>query len=203
MNKLKVLLTAGLLSISSASFATSVSYSADYNTAATLSYTNQEFGVVDNGTLAGTINLDNDGVTVTRFGALASSTTDATTSAYYDLILGSGDSNLKVFGSAANTTQQDNNLKVSIQDSAGVTLLGYEDITGIPGSDFSILLAGNTAYRILLSGTQGDAYNLRISAVPVPAAGILFATALFGAGALGRRKKKAKASVVGAFARAS
>ena len=41
------------------------------------------------------------------------------------------------------------------------------------------------------------------SEVPVPAAGILFASALFGAGFLGRRKKKAKTAVMGAFARAA
>lgn len=43
-----------------------------------------------------------------------------------------------------------------------------------------------------------------VSAVPVPAAGILFASALFGAGLLGRRKKKAsKSDMAGAFARAA
>lgn len=43
-----------------------------------------------------------------------------------------------------------------------------------------------------------------VSAVPVPAAGILFASALLGAGALGRRKKKsANTLMVGAFTRAS
>lgn len=47
-----------------------------------------------------------------------------------------------------------------------------------------------------------DSY-VSVNPVPVPAAGILFASALLGAGALGRRKKKVKASVVGAFARAS
>jgi len=41
------------------------------------------------------------------------------------------------------------------------------------------------------------------SEVPVPAAGILFASALFGAGFLGRRKKKAKNAVMSAFARAA
>ena len=58
-------------------------------------------------------------------------------------------------------------------------------------------------YYLLLSGNGTFAYSVDVSAVPVPAAGILFASALLGAGAFGRRKKKAKASVVGAFARAS
>ena len=51
--------------------------------------------------------------------------------------------------------------------------------------------------------TSAYAYDVTLSAVPVPAAGILFGSALLAAGAFGRRKKKAKASVVGAFARAS
>ena len=43
------------------------------------------------------------------------------------------------------------------------------------------------------------------SEVSVPAAGILFASALFGAGIFGRRKKKSTSSnvMVGAFTRAS
>ena len=49
-----------------------------------------------------------------------------------------------------------------------------------------------------------DSSTYMVSTVPIPAAGILFATALFGAGLLGRRKKKStKASMVGVFARAS
>lgn len=70
----------------------------------------------------------------------------------------------------------------------------------------AILMTG-VHYYLQLSGAAGYSYNVTISevsAVPVPAAGLLFASALFGAGALGRRKKKtADTSVVGAFARAS
>ena len=52
--------------------------------------------------------------------------------------------------------------------------------------------------------TDSFAYDITLSAVPVPAAGILFASALLGAGALGRRKKKAtKSNMIGAFARAA
>lgn len=79
--------------------------------------------------------------------------------------------------------------------------------TALSGSPASIVgLTGTTFEFINLVGDQGSEFyinNIGVSTVPVPAAGILFASALFGAGALGRRKKKAKASVVGAFARAS
>ncbi len=55
------------------------------------------------------------------------------------------------------------------------------------------------------NGNTGDyAYDITISTVPVPAAGILFASALLGAGFLGRRKKKVtKSNMIGAFARAA
>jgi len=51
--------------------------------------------------------------------------------------------------------------------------------------------------------TGAYAFDVTLSTVPVPAAGILFASALFGAGFIGRRKKKAKTAMMGAFARAS
>ena len=54
------------------------------------------------------------------------------------------------------------------------------------------------------SDCQNDSSTYMVSTVPVPAAGILFASALFGAGVFGRRKKKStKTSMVGAFTRAS
>ena len=170
MNKLKALLIAGLLTLTSVSFASTVSYTPEYDLGG-------DQAVAD-GAQAGTFNLDYDNVVVGFTGYLATSTTSTTTSAWYDLILGDGNgsSDLINFGWAYNTAQP---------------------------NDFSILLATNTTYRMLLSGAEGRSYDGEISAVPVPAAGILFASALLGAGALGRRKKKAKASVVGAFARAS
>lgn len=79
-----------------------------------------------------------------------------------------------------------------------ITLATFPDVTGLlDGQVFEFFNVGG--------GANSEFYinNIGISTVPVPAAGILFASALFGAGALGRRKKKAKASVVGAFARAS
>ena len=51
---------------------------------------------------------------------------------------------------------------------------------------------------------DNDSSTYMVSIVPVPAAGILFASALFGMGVFGRRKKKSSTTVmVGAFARAS
>lgn len=74
-------------------------------------------------------------------------------------------------------------------------------------ANITALLATGVHYYLQLTGLDTYSYNVTISevsAVPVPAAGLLFASALFGAGALGRRKKKtADTSVVGAFARAS
>lgn len=50
---------------------------------------------------------------------------------------------------------------------------------------------------------ESDSY-ISVNPVPVPAAGILFATALFATGLIGRRKKKSTTNImVGAFTRAS
>lgn len=104
-----------------------------------------------------------------------------------------------------------------------VTINLYQDTGGMAGVfDTDTLLATDTSFNAafswFLSATIGMVENLyflefittpesglsaEISAVPVPAAGILFASALFGAGFLGRRKKKAKTAVMGAFARAA
>ena len=191
MNKLKALLIAGLLTLTSVSFASTVSYTPEYDLGG-------DQAVAD-GAQAGTFNLDYDNVVVGFTGYLATSTTSTTTSAWYDLILGDGNgsSDLINFGWAYNTAQP-NDLTIQFFSADGLTQLSQAFM-----GDFSILLATNTTYRMLLSGAEGRSYDGEISAVPVPAAGILFASALLGAGALGRRKKKAKASVVGAFARAS
>ena len=200
MNKLKALLIAGLLSLTSVSFATTVSYSDDWNAAASATFINQTFTVVDNDTLAGTINLENDGTAATFFGNLdGTQGGGATTTAWYDINLGSGVNDLVTFGFVQNNAQVDD-LLFSFFKSDGSSLgAAYEDLMG----NFTLTLAGNSSYKLKLAGSEGFTYNGSISAVPVPAAGILFASALFGAGALGRRKKKAQASVVGAFARAS
>jgi len=72
------------------------------------------------------------------------------------------------------------------------------------GSLIAFGLLATENYYLAITGAQGTSYNGDVSAVPVPAAGILFASALFGAGALSRRKKKAaKSNMIGAFARAA
>ena len=61
-------------------------------------------------------------------------------------------------------------------------------------------ITGSSADSIIL--TNNNSKN--ISTVPVPVAGLLFASVLFGAGVFGRRKKKSKKTlIVGAFARSS
>ena len=195
MNKIKALLIAGLLSLSSVSFASSVTYIGPTSTAT-------DAGIVADTTQAGIIDIENDGVAVDFTGQLAASA-NPTTSAWYELNLnfgGSGGTDLVTFGWAFNTAQP-NDLTITFLDALGGSLgAAYTNLMG----DFNILLAGGTSYRMVLSGSQFRSYDGQISAVPVPAAGILFASALLGAGALGRRKKKsAKTSMVGAFARAS
>ena len=78
--------------------------------------------------------------------------------------------------------------------------------TGLSAS-FSAIIDGSQAYFLKLVGISNAIYDVKIGAVstvPVPAAGILFASALFGVGVFGRRKKKSSATLmVGAFARAS
>jgi len=68
---------------------------------------------------------------------------------------------------------------------------------------FSWFLTSGTSYFLEFITTPQSGLSAEISAVPVPAAGILFASALFGAGFLGRRKKKAQTAVMSAFARAA
>ncbi len=192
MNKLQALLIAGLLSLSSVSFATPVQYTPEYDL-------NGDQTVAD-GNQAGTIYVDQD-TTHGFTGNLAGDKINGTgrTSAYFDIVMGSGIVDIVTFGQAYDTVQP-NSLVYSFFDAAGNSFnTAYENLSGT----FNVALAANTTYRLVLTGDEGYAYDGRISAVPVPAAGILFASALFGAGALGRRKKKAKASVVGAFARAS
>lgn len=192
MNKLKALLIAGLLSLTSVSFASSISYSDEYLAGSDVT--------VADGHQAGTITLANDDTTIGFNGRLAASTA-STTSAWYELILvGSNSSDLVTFGWAYNTAQP-NDLTITFLDALGGSLgAAYTNLMG----NFSVSLTANTTYRMLLSGSQGRSYDGQVSAVPVPAAGILFASALFGAGVFGRRKKKsAKISMVGAFTRAS
>ena len=202
MNKLQALLIAGLLSLTSVSFASSVTFVNSGN----LGNSEDDAGAVLDGAKAGTIYLDNFGGTAVFGGDLANSTESATTSAYYDVVLDNSFEGLNTFAFGwARNTAFPNDLTVSFFDENGNTFnAAYEGLFDPTGAgNFIVQLAANTTYRMLLTGAEGWHYDGEISAVPVPAAGILFASALFGAGALGRRKKKAKASVVGAFARAS
>jgi len=74
--------------------------------------------------------------------------------------------------------------------------------TGV--NSVSALLSSDTLYFLQLTGINGTDFTGEISAVPVPAAGILFASVLLGLGAIGRRKKKiAKTALVSVFARSA
>jgi len=82
---------------------------------------------------------------------------------------------------------------------AGNYFLGISQFSFLPTDLFSGGTSGATNFG---GRTSAYAHDITLSTVPVPAAGILFASALFGAGFLGRRKKKAKKSnMIGAFAR--
>lgn len=194
MNKLKALLIAGLLSLSSVSFAMTV-------TTYTTEYIDSGISQVASGHQAGTITLEDTG-TATFAGLMGASDPllDAagTATAWYQLDINF--SGLSSFGKIANTVFSNPQLTYSFLNLDGSSFnTAYEGMSGL----FEVGLASGS-YKLVLSGDDGMSYDGDISAVPVPAAGILFASALFGAGALGRRKKKsAKTSMVGAFARAS
>lgn len=74
-------------------------------------------------------------------------------------------------------------------------------------ASFSAIIDNGQAYFLKLVGIADANYEVNIAAVstvPVPAAGIMFATVLFGAGAYGRRKKQSTTNLmVGAFTRTS
>jgi len=113
--------------------------------------------------------------------------TDATVTAVADITTLSEDAGLwfSIF---------ENNMAGILTNQVGITT----------GGGIAALLDIGTTYYLKLSGADGESYAVDISAVPVPAAGILFASALFGAGALSRRKKKAtQTNMVDAFARAA
>ena len=194
MNKLQTLLTAGLLSLTSVSFASLVTI--DTSTAGDI-YTGT---AIHGGSIVLDVNQperfsdsfrnDNDDLT----------TSD--TSLYYEFKINSGAESV---GSVFNVIETDP-VKVGV---VGIEI--YDDISmsalslvlSADNKFATSLLSNGVQYYMVLTGQENTGFTADVSAVPVPAAGILFASALFGAGALGRRKKKAKASVVGAFARAS
>ena len=172
----------GLLSLSSASFAVSGDFPGPTTTTGSL----------------GTIEL----TSIDQFynvGGFFTPTNNG--SEFYDLILSEG-SVLTITDAADATDTTADDVTINIYNTATAGVLSGLEFTGL--NSLSASLVHGVHYFIEFTGTLGDSYNADVAAVPVPAAGILFASALFGAGALGRRKKKsAKASMVGAFTRAS
>ena len=90
---------------------------------------------------------------------------------------------------------------LTILDDMGMALAGVSGLGILDG----ILEAGSYFLQLdIADNSISYSGGIQVSAVPVPAAGILFASALFGAGFLGRRKKKAtQSNMIGAFARAA
>ena len=181
MNKLQALLIAGLLSLSSVSFASTVDYAG---------------GLTANS--SGLIEVSNNTSDLNVAGQFSD-----TKELFYDIRMADGfDGLLTTFGSS---TLANNDPFAAFADvflyEAGILVAG-----GVNMNSFTYLLATGTTYLVQLVESDllsSSSSSLTVSSVPVPAAGILFASVLLGAGAFGRRKKKAQASVVGAFARAS
>lgn len=190
MNKIKAFFVAAcLLAVSSASYASTV-------TAGTTSGSQ------------GTVTLDS---TPAIIGGLFTGG-----SVFYDL-LATSNNPVSIIGLNAQAGVGFSNLDVYLYSENGdainfqpTPLMNADTLidsdSGLFTSITAALMTG-VHYYLQLNGAAGYSYNVtisEISAVPVPAAGLLFASVLFGAGALSRRKKKAaNTSVVGAFARAS
>lgn len=184
MNKLKVLLIAGLLSLTSVSFASSVTFFGDAGYTGTAGSTgNISLIEGDGGVTVGGFFRDADGD-------------------FYDLTTNSG--SLTTIALQLDVTPPDTgSVTIALYDSYADLLAGVGSAVDSGVNQLTASLNAGADYFLQFTGEIGTSYNADVAAIPVPAAGILFASALFGAGALGRRKKKAKASVVGAFARAS
>ena len=178
MNKLKALLIAGLLSLTSVSFASTITAG-----------TSATFGT----TSSGTINLVHMDPVLTVFGDFGNNTVRT-----YDLNVSPVDSTGITIGTSNDAPGNIYSILFELYDATDLgTVLAF-------GNNLNVALSSTTNYILKLTGTLGTSYTMDVAAVPVPAAGILFASALLGAGAFGRRKKKsAKTSMVGAFARAS
>ena len=216
----------GLLSLTSVSFASTISYTAEYEAGS-----GDAQSQVASGNKAGKVTLDHtdaSAVCVGNMGSWDSTTglagpiadstrvsgsTNGTASVWYELVINY--TGVTSWGSATNTAGSNPGLIYNFFEYLGgdgdpattndtdiaahyATTSSFSTQSG----NFLLNLAQGT-YMLELIGEADRRYDVQVAAVPVPAAGILFASALFGAGALGRRKKKAKASVVGAFARAS
>lgn len=59
-------------------------------------------------------------------------------------------------------------------------------------------LSGGVQYFLGLTGTAGKSYSGEANAVPLPAAALLFGSALLGAGALGRKRNAEKGEAIAA-----
>lgn len=103
------------------------------------------------------------------------------------------------------TTNDNGNLNTGVGNlvltwlSGGVGSYAYTDALGVFGGTvnpfFENLVAGTDAV-LQISGdwlSNGGAYAITVSAVPLPPAVIAFATAMLGVGYLARRKRKKKA----------
>lgn len=149
-------------------------------------------------------------------------TTSFNDSVYYEVVLdtnghtASGASSVFQLDQFGGTTPANLGLELYQDDGDGIFNdasdaslgSGVSDINnGVNSAIVGAFLGGLTLYFLEITGFGGAGYSGAIgavSAVPVPAAGILFASALLGAGLFGRRKKKAaNNAIVGAFARAS
>lgn len=193
MNKLQALLIAGLLSLSSVSFASTVTYTgATQGLVADVTTVNGDpeftFGIA----------FDTSDPTSMTSAELADAKTQiySLTNQYFDGSLTTIGASYLVDPFASEP------LSLTLYADAALTLW----VAGDGSSTLSALLNADQKYYLeVIEGANinGSSPNIKVSTVPVPAAGILFASALLGAGAFGRRKKKAQASVVGAFARAS
>ena len=241
MNKLQAILIAGLLSLTSVSFASTFNYAAYADGDATGTTAISGTGEDGYASFSATV----DGVTVTATGTSNNDSTSANYAtatanaiaayAYLDSKSGGKEAGLGVCKNSGQCDpSNDDNVtggeavkldfgqKVWLGDLGLVdanhetNFIGTFNLSIDSGALISIALSattdlgaygpGNTFEFFNVGGLPGSEFyinNITVSAVPVPAAGILFASALLGAGAFGRRKKKAKASVVGAFARAS
>ena len=178
-----MVLFAGLLSLTSISFASSVVTLGDPN----------GIGSV------GTISLTNGDSGVTLGGLF-----DSTGSVFYELAINGGAfaSTGMSFDVGPPVTLFD--VTISIYDTYANLLAGVGSALYSDTNNLSAALVAETDYFLQINGVADTSYNVKVSAVPVPAAGILFASALFGAGAYGRRKKKSSTTLmVGAFTRAS
>lgn len=184
-NVIKVVMVC-LLTFSSASMASS------YSTTTTVS------------DAKGTFTLLNDNNVAFDAGVLSASNGY---SVFYEVLNG-GSQDAFAIGHGAGIYNRDVTLTYSLfsdysvdATTGDITLLN--EMSSNTGSLLFSLVGYQTAY-LQVSADEQVGYSVTVSAVPVPAAGVLFATLLLSAGAVGRRKKKsANTLMVNAFTRTS